>query len=59
MDWDKINTLLSVVHQAAAAGMEFNYIGGAARAEIHRLASIPSDPPVEESNAPATPARRV
>jgi hypothetical protein len=58
MDWDKINTLLSVVHQAAAMGPKYSFIVAAAEEEI--TAEFQAvDEPAEDETVPSTPARRV
>lgn len=53
MDWAKIATLLDVVHKAATAGPEFNWIAARARVELGKYHSqIPASPPDEPPPKP-------
>lgn len=53
MDWEKIATLLDVVHKAAAAGPEFSWIAARARVELGKL----HEPPVEKPSTPYIPSQ--
>lgn len=50
MDWNHINTLLSVIHQAAAAGPKFAPIAAAATLELNEYFANPptADQPEED-----------
>ena len=58
MDWDKINTLLSVIHQTAPMGPKYAYIAAAAEEEITAEFQAVNES-TDEDEAPSTPARRV
>ena len=47
MDWTYIDTLLSVIHQASAAGPKFTAIAAKAAAELEAYMADPT-PPQEE-----------
>lgn len=49
MDWEKIATLLDVVHKAATAGPEFNWIAARARVELGKF--YEKDMPVKPAQA--------
>lgn len=49
MDWNYVNTLLSVIHQAAAAGPKYAQIASAADAELQAYFAQPT--PTEEDQA--------
>jgi len=46
MDWNYVNTLLSVIHQAAAAGPKFQAIASSATDEL--MAYVANPTPAEE-----------
>ncbi len=51
MDWNHINTLLSVIHQSADAGPKFSKIGAAATEELMAYFADPgisTEPPNNE-----------
>lgn len=47
MDWTYINTLLSVIHQAAAAGPKFAPVAAAANDELWAHFNTPAEPAQE------------
>ena len=49
MDWNYVNTLLSVIHQASAAGPKFAQITSQATEELMNYMAAPA--PIEEDDA--------
>ena len=65
MDWTYINTLLSVIHQASAAGPKFTKWAQAAAEELEAQWGVPPEEVIEpepapiDDEAPAPAGRRV
>lgn len=45
MDWEKISTLLDVIHKASTAGPEFGWIAARARVELGKFHEVNNEWP--------------
>lgn len=52
IDWNHVNTLLSVIHQAAAAGPKYDKIGAQANAELQAMLTQPEEPTLDPQTTP-------